>query len=131
MIKTELDLLAFELEQAKSKKEELEETILDIEGKIVAVTGVKTEGSEMTESCFYKITTNGKIYRRLDNMIYQEIKNHIPESLNPVVLKPSIDLKKLRSLEKNAPLVYETFCKALTITPGKPGVIIKRKDGYQ
>jgi hypothetical protein len=87
----------------------------------------KREGVTSHDIDGYKITITGRINRKIDGIIWEVIKEKIPENLRPIKYKPEIDLKGLRYLIDSEPEVYQVFSECLTATPGKPSLSITKK----
>lgn len=98
---------------------------IDIENKIIAITGAKEEGSKTHPAGELKITVTGKINRSLDVVAWDAIAPKVPEQLRPVKYKPEIDIKGLRYLESNEPKIYKLVAQAIVAKPGKTAVEIK------
>tara|TARA_R110002051_G_scaffold7629_1_gene34021 strand:+ start:311 stop:718 length:408 start_codon:yes stop_codon:yes gene_type:complete len=87
----------------------------------------RAEGSMHVKHENFKVTTTGKLHRRISFSEYEEIKEQIPEKLSPfvVVSKLELDLKRLRALELANPELHKHCCRAIEETPGLTGVKIE------
>lgn len=121
----ELHELAEEWRKAKRAESQAKKRRVEIEARIIALTGCKEEGSTTHDAEGLKITITGKLTRSLDQAAWEQIAPSIPEAMRPVVYKPALDLKGLRYLENNEPEIYRQIAPALTIKPAKPAVSIK------
>lgn len=121
-----LDDLALAWREAKREESVANARRIDIEQKILEITGCREEGSEtITTDTGLKITVTGKLNRTLDAATWAELESVIPEALRPVVYKPSLELKGLRYLENNEPDIFAIVSKAITTKPAKPSISIK------
>jgi hypothetical protein len=123
-IPTELDMAAQAWREAKAKEEKARLARLDAESKIIELVGVKDEGSFSITTDYFKVSTTGKMTRRLDDAAYMAIREDLPLGLDPVVLRPAIDMKAFRQLEKH-PEVMRLFSVCLTTKPAKPSVKVE------
>lgn len=110
---------------AKRAETQANKRRVEIEQRIIAITGCKEEGSTTHDADGLKITVKGKLTRSLDQAAWEQIAPTIPEALRPVTYKPALDLKGLRYLENNEPEIYRQITPALTIKPAKPAVAVK------
>jgi hypothetical protein len=121
-----VDKFAEALEKAKGAEEAARLNRVAIEEKIIDLLGVRDEGSFSANTGRYKVTTTGKISRKVDwEQYYASVECCIPENMRPVRLKPELDLEGLRYLQNNDPDVYRIMASCITVTPGKPAVTIK------
>lgn len=120
-----IDTLAARWAAAKEEEGDARDRRLAIEGEIVALLGVKEEGSTTHKGELFKITTKGSIYRKIDAGRWGEIVEQVPESMRAVVrYKPEVDPKGYKWIADNRPDVLGIIAAAITTTPGKPGVTI-------
>lgn len=119
MLKDLCQNLAF----AKEKLASLNRYILEIENDIIAMLPPKLEGSQMVPVKGWKVTTTHKLTRKLDFEAYQALD--LPDSMQFVNLKPTIDLFKLRSIERLDPALV---AKCVTTKPAKTAVKIEEVD---
>ena len=80
----------------------------------------KVEGSKSTRIGPYKLTTEGRMYRRLDRAIWSQICDQIPADLQPV--KPELDESKFKALLLSNNAVFSLVDSAVKTTVGKTGV---------
>ena len=78
-----------------------------------------------TVPIFGLLTTTGKLTRKLDLNAWNEIKDSIPEDLQPVRVKVEIDLKKLRALEQANKEVFKQVSRAIETKEGNTGVKVE------
>lgn len=120
-----LEELAGQWRAAKRAEERARDERVTIEQQIITFTGCKEEGSKTHEAGDFKITVTGKLNRKLDLPVWNDIESRIPEGLRPVTYKPSLDTKGLRYLENNEPDIYRMIAGAIETKPAKPSVTVK------
>lgn len=120
-----LEALAAEWRAAKKAENDARNQRVDIESRIIELTGHKEEGSQTHEAGDWKVSVTGKLNRKLDPAKWAEIEDSIPEDLRPVRYNPSLDTKGLRYLEQNEPDVYKRVAQAIETKPAKPAVEVK------
>ena len=120
-----LAALAEQWRQAKMTEEGAKEERIDIENRIIALTGHKDEGSQTVKAGDHKIVVTGKINRTLDRAAWEQIAGEVPEALRPVEYAPRLDTKGLRYIQNNEPDIYRLVCQAVTAKPGKTAVEVK------
>ena len=89
------------------------------------------EGTVSKESKGLKITVTRKLSRKVESN-YKEFMDDFPKDLNPIALKPSVDLKVLRAIEKANVTLATIAHKFITVKPAKPSVKIteiKKEEG--
>ncbi|MFA5630302.1 MAG: hypothetical protein WC997_02220 [Porticoccaceae bacterium] len=119
----ELQALCQQWQQEKRAEQVANAKRVKIEGQILALAAVKEEGSATTDTPGFKITTTGKLSRKMDWEAYQKIAAQIPDGLHPVKTKQEIDEVGVKWLQKNRPDIYSLL--PLTVTPAKTAVSIK------
>jgi len=117
-----LEVLAECWQAAKTAEAEAREQRVAIEEQIIALTGVKEEGSQTHKVGERKVKVTGKLTRKLLPEEWERVAKSIPEALHPVQYKASLDLKGLRYLEANEPETYSLVCQAIETKPAKPAV---------
>jgi hypothetical protein len=66
------------------------------------------------------------VNRRVDGVLFDEIcAMHLGQPV-PMRSKPELDIKGLHWLAENAPDYYRALCAAITSTPGRTGIEIKK-----
>lgn len=121
-----LDRVAAQLRLAKEREAEATAARLVAEQEVIALMGVKEEGTFVQKGDFFKVTTVGKLNRTLDAEAFEAIKPSIPHSIRDRLVrnKPEIVLSELRYIENNEPEIYKIFSQALTVKPAKPAVSV-------
>ena len=119
-----IDLLAFELKKAKELEESARQKRIQIEKKIIKAAGIKEEGSTTTNGNFFKITTTGKLTRKLDEKAWRAIAGQFGEDA-PVRTKVDVDTRALKKLAVDNPGLFQLALSAITTKPAKGAVKIE------
>mgnify|MGYP000862453179 FL=1 len=112
---------------SKAKADEARATAIrrELADQIVAVTGHAVEGQKIYEADGWKVTVKAPLIRSMDWAAWESVKARIPQELWPVEMKPSLDEKGVRWLQKNDPKHYAALAEALTVKPGAVQVTVK------
>lgn len=113
MIESLCDRLAMAIAQEKAAKKER----LEAEEALLKSVPKKLEGTETLKTTNYKVSVSYKLNRCLDYDAYKALE--LPEHLGFVDLKPSINLKNLRVIERVDPALV---AKCITIKQSKPSI---------
>ena len=108
--------------EAKVDEDALKARRIEIEEAIISQLGRREEGSKTHDLGTHKITITGVVSRTLDKVVWESIKDRIPEELRPVTYEPKLDTAGVKWLQTNDPDTYRLVAKALTIKPGKTNV---------
>lgn len=125
---TELDKLAFEWEKAKEQENLGNEWRRRVEEQIITLVGVLDEGGETHDTDYYKIRVEGKLTRKLDEKVWEEVvKAKIPLTISPVRYKPELSITALKQLREENPAVYAAMLEAIETKPAKTYIKIERR----
>ena len=124
---TDIDQAAFQLQEAKNRMELVRQDVLNAEQTIIALAGVKDEGTTTQSGKYFKIKTVGKVTRRIDFDALDLLKQKMPEAILSKVFayKPTIDVKALRHIELNEPEYYNEISRAVIAKPAKVAVLVE------
>jgi hypothetical protein len=86
------------------------------------VLGKREEGSKTHAVGSYKVTITGRINRKIDWELFDQVSSKIPETLWPV--KRTLDVTGVKYLANNEPQLYKVLSPALTVEPAKTTVSI-------
>jgi hypothetical protein len=114
--------IADDLFKAKQAEREAEERRIALEEELVAVLGKREEGSKTHAVGSYKVTITGRINRKIDWELFDQVSSKIPETLWPV--KRTLDVTGVKYLANNEPQLYKVLSPALTVEPAKTTVSI-------
>lgn len=120
-----LDQLAERLNVLKREESLLKAKRIEAEEELIALIGSKKEGSVTTKSHAFSVTVTCKISRKLDAEKWEEIKDKIPEDLNPIRYKPEVNKKAVDDMMKYKPEIYKVFCQCIETKPAKTAVSVK------
>ena len=120
---TELEKLCIDWLAAKNAEKSANQKRVEIEEKIIAITGKRDEGSKTHEVDGFKISVAGKVSRKMDWEEWQRIRGNIPETLWPVKNRLELDEVGVKYLQKNEPDYYDML--PITVTPAKTSVSVE------
>ena len=113
--------LCQEYVMAKAREKAAKETRLIVEAALIEAIGpTKLEGTETKATDGFKVSVTSKLTRKLDYGAYQELQ--LPENMSFVDLKPAINLKNLRMVEKLDPALA---AQCITSKPAKPALKVE------
>lgn len=109
--------------KAKADEGRANKARVAIEEDIVAIIGKRDEGAQTIEQDGFKVTTTGKVTRKMDWDKWTAIKDQIPANLRPVKTKEELDEKGVKYLKDNEPEIYKLL--PIEIKPAKTAVEVK------
>lgn len=123
---TPLDLACADLEEAKAAEDEARARRLLCEEAVLALVGVKDEGTRTKKAAFYQASTAQTLTRSLVEN-YGEVLDALPaEVFNALVkYKPALDVRAFKALEDESPEYYRIAQAAVIAKPGKPQVKVR------
>ena len=124
----ELDELGREHFEAKQVAALARQRLIDVENRILVTVGSKIEGSQTTCSGAFKITTTGKVNRKLDaedvkTLYFEQV---IPEAIYNRLFSwlPKLNITELRFIENNEPEIFRILEGVMTTSPAKTSVSV-------
>ena len=105
---------------AKARLKAAQDNILKIENQIITMIPPKLEGSQTIPLDGYRLSVTSKLNRKLDFDAYQALD--LPENMQFVNMKPTIDLFKLRAIERLDPALV---ARCVTVKPAKTAIKIE------
>lgn len=125
---TDLDQLAYTLEQAKAEEERARGARIAAETALLDAIGVEGEGSKTHKTSYYKITAKSAINRTIDRAVFEQVQANAPDRVIESVfrLKPELNLSAYKELQKLDPAMFAIVATCVTEKPGKPSVSIER-----
>ncbi len=124
---SEVDRLASLLERAKQHHKQAGDFVIEIENEITEICGVEQEGSTTFKGDQYKITTTGKINRKLDIAAVNQDFHQLPACVRACFKhEPKLIKKNVDELERHDPAAYLTACKYFDEKPAKNAVSFSR-----
>lgn len=120
---SKLECLANEIQIAKAEKHALDNKIKELEAEVVSICGYRSEGISKFSSESFKISTTGKINRKITD----------PESLialapDLVVTKYTLDMKEFNNLGKSNPTHMQRVLQCIESKEAKTAVVITPSD---
>jgi hypothetical protein len=97
---------------------------VEAELALIALVGVKAEGSSTHKGERYKVMTTGTMYRKVDEAALGAVRSALPAAIfdSAFKFKPEVITAGIRYLQQNEPELYAIAAQAITATPGKPAV---------
>ena len=118
-----VDLLGFELAKAKELEASAREKRVQIEQKLIEAIGAKEEGATTQSGNFFKVTTTGKLTRKLDVQAFNRIAAQLGEHA-PVKTTVSLDVRKLKKLAVDEPALFSMMLDVIETNPAKTAVTV-------
>jgi hypothetical protein len=121
-----MDHLILAYLEAKNQEDTAKQNRLAAESALVAAIGNDNlEGTKSIQTSTFKASVTNKLTRTLDMDQYLCIRDTLPETLQFVDLKPTINLTRLRHLEAVDPSIV---AKCVTVKPAKPSIKVVEVD---
>jgi len=118
-----VDVLGFELAKAKELEASAREKRVQIEQKLIEAIGAKEEGATTQSGNFFKVTTTGKLTRKLDVQAFNRIAAQLGEHA-PVKTTVSLDVRKLKKLAVDEPALFSMMLDVIETKPAKTAVTV-------
>lgn len=115
--------LCAKLLSAKAAEAQATAARVEIEEQIVRLVGKRDEGSQTTDVGEYKVTTTGKVTRKMNWAAWETIKAQFPAELHPVKTKPELDEKGVKWLQTHREDLYKLL--PIEVKPAKTAVEVK------
>lgn len=95
--------------------------------RLVALTGLKDEGTTTVKTDFYRIATTGRINRTVMKDRIPEVRGLMSEESFELAFRPAWDLSLsgLKRLAETHPHAYQAALSAIKSTPGVPSVKVE------
>ena len=113
-----VDVLGFELAKAKELEASAREKRVQIEQQLIEAIGAKEEGATTQSGNFFKVTTTGKLTRKLDVQAFNRIAAQLGEHA-PVKTTVSLDVRKLKKLAVDEPALFSMMLDVIETKPAK------------
>ena len=118
-----VDLLGFELAKAKKLEASAREKRVQIEQQLIEAIGAKEEGATTQAGNYFKVTTTGKLTRKLDVKAFNAIAAQLGEHA-PVKTTVSLDVRKLKTLAVDEPVMFNMMLDVIETKPAKTAVTV-------
>ena len=127
---TDLELLTQDWLDAKETERQASETRRIIEDRMLSLIGIpeSLEGTENTQAGNYTIKIVGRMNRKVDADLLQElaIENGLTEHLSSLFRwKPDVNLTAWKAADES---ITKPLLAAITTTPGRPSFTINLKE---
>ena len=96
-----------------------------IEEQITTALEVKGEGSISHKLEAHKVTLNQPVSRKVDAIVWDKVKDKIPENMHPVKVSVSADSAGCRYLADKEPRLWAKVAKAFEMKQGKIGIKVE------
>jgi hypothetical protein len=96
-----------------------------IEAQLAAALKVPPEGAKTHRLNGYKVTLTQPVTRRVDEAVWQQVRDNCPPNLQPVKIKIEADAAGCKYLAQNEPEIWRAIARAFETKPGKIGVKVE------
>ena len=128
MDKVTLSELSHQWLALKNEEEATRKERVKLEEVMASMVGGKDEGASHGYDGVYDVTVTRKMNRTIDKETYLKVRNELG-GFDPVVLKPSLDMRKFRSIKEIAPEKIQICAQFIITKPAKVAIKVEvRKD---
>jgi len=120
-----IDGLASEWLEVKAQEKQIIAKRRSIEEQITKALDVKDEGSISHKLEQHKVTLTQPVSRKVDPIVWDKIKDKIPENMHPIKVVMSADAAGCRYLLEKEPRLWAKVSKAFESKQGKIGVKVE------
>lgn len=120
-----IDGLASQWLEIKAQEKDIIAKRHAIEEQITTALEVKGEGSISHKLEEHKVTLNQPVSRKVDAIVWDKVKDKIPENMHPVKVSVSADSAGCRYLADKEPRLWAKVAKAFESKQGKIGVKVE------
>ncbi len=120
-----IDGLASEWLEVKAQEKQIITKRRAIEAQITQALDVKDEGSISHKLEQHKVTLTQPVSRKVDPIVWDKIKDKIPENMHPIKVVMSADAQGCRYLLEKEPRLWAKVSKAFESKQGKIGVKVE------
>jgi len=120
-----IDGLASEWLEVKAQEKQIIAKRRAIEEQITKALDVKDEGSISHKLEQHKVTLTQPVSRKVDPIVWDKIKDKIPENMHPIKVVMSADAQGCRYLLEKEPRLWAKVSKAFESKQGKIGVKVE------
>ena len=96
-----------------------------IEEQITTALEVKGEGSISHKLEAHKVTLTQPVSRKVDTILWEKVKDKIPENMHPVKVSVTADSVGCRYLADKEPRLWAKVAKAFEMKAGKIGIKVE------
>ncbi len=120
-----IDGLASQWLEIKAQEKDIIAKRHAIEEQITTALETKGEGSISHKLEAHKVTLNQPVSRKVDAIVWDKVKDKIPENMHPVKVSVSADSAGCRYLAEKEPRLWAKVSKAFESKQGKIGVKVE------
>jgi len=120
-----IDGLASEWLELKAQEKKITAQRHAVEEQITEALDAKGEGSVSHKLENHKVTLTQPVSRKIDSIIWDKVKDKIPESMHPVKMALTVDSVGCRYLAEKEHRMWAKIAKAFETKPGKIGVKVE------
>ena len=120
-----IDGLASQWLEIKAQEKDIIAKRHAIEEQITTALETKGEGSISHKLEEHKVTLNQPVSRKVDAIVWDKVKDKIPENMHPVKVSVSADSAGCRYLAEKEPRLWAKVAKAFESKQGKIGVKVE------
>ena len=120
-----IDGLASQWLEIKAQEKDIIAKRHAIEEQITTALEVKGEGSISHKLEAHKVTLNQPVSRKVDAIVWDKVKDKIPENMHPVKVSVSADSAGCIYLAEKEPRLWAKVAKAFESKQGKIGVKVE------
>jgi chaperonin cofactor prefoldin len=120
-----IDGLASEWLEVKAEEKLIIARRHAIEAQITEALEAKSEGSITHKLELFKVTLTQPVSRKVDPILWEKVKDKIPENMRPVKETISADAAGCRYLLEKEPRMWAKILIAFESKPGKVGVKVE------
>ena len=129
MDKVTLSELSHQWLSLKAKEEETRKKRTELEEVMASMVSGKDEGASHGYDGVYDVTVTRKMNRTIDKETYMQLRPLLG-GIDPVKMKPSLDMKRFRSIEEADPERFKICTQFIITKPAKVAIKVEvRKDG--
>ena len=112
---------------AKRAETKARDERLAIEAQLAEAFKVPQEGTKAHKTENYKITVGQPVYRKLDILVWDKVRDLCPPYMQPIKVKIEADATGCKYLANNEPKIWKAIAPAFTATPGKVSIKVEEK----
>jgi len=120
-----IDGLASEWLEVKALEKDIIARRHAIEEQITTALEVKGEGSISHKLEAHKVTLTQPVSRKIDTILWEKVKDKIPENMHPVKVSVTADSVGCRYLADKEPRLWAKVAKAFEMKQGKIGIKVE------
>ena len=124
-----INTMAFRWRLLKDAEDKAKKDRIQCERDMLPFLEQRAEGATTTTlEDGTKITVKNSFGRSIDWNAWKRIKPSIPADLHPIKLTELLDETRLKFLLQNEPDTYKIISEAITTTPHKPNITVKKAE---